>query len=203
MRIIEIDGYRISMTDKHDEDIDALLWTYHKCEQIHSDSIYIREDGENFAKQQADAIVTNTMHTKIAVRVADCSPIALIGKTYFAVVHAGRKGLKSWILDKTIDLLRTKWEEHLKMFVWPNIKSCCYEVGQEFREYFDAMHFRSRWNALHLDMISIIRDTALQHAILPEDIIIDPACTCCSDDYYSYRRGDRNQRMLLAVEKIF
>ncbi|MFA6256364.1 MAG: polyphenol oxidase family protein [Candidatus Absconditabacterales bacterium] len=203
MQTIDIDDYRIRITERQDEDIDHLLGAYYKCEQIHSDNIYVREGGEDFVKQQADAIITNVLHKKIAVRVADCLPIALMGKKYFAIVHAGWKGLKSGILSKTIKMLQVKKEKQIKIFVGPHIKSCCYEVGSEFREHFDAKYLLAKQSKLYLDMIGIVRDTAAAFGIQDDDIIVTPDCTCCSGKHFSYRRGDKDQRIMIAIEKIF
>ena len=203
MQIVDIEPYRIYITDNQDVDVDCILWPYYKCQQIHSNVIYLREDGQEFIQQQADAIVSNILNTKIAVRVADCSPIVLMWKKYFAVVHAWWKWLQWWILSKTIELLQSKDEQSIKMFVWPNIKSCCYEVWSEFLEYFNDKYLSTRESKLYLDMIKIITDTAMTYWIASDDIIIDSDCTCCSGKYFSYRGGDKDKRMMIAVEKIF
>ncbi len=202
MQIVDVDSYRIYVTDNQDRDIETVLWLYYKCQQIHSNIIYLREDGQEFVQQQADAIVTNILHTKIAVRVADCPPIVLMWKNYFAVVHAWWKWLQSWILSKTIELLHSKDEQSIKMFVWPNIKSCCYEVWSEFFEYFDDKYLYRKGSKIYLDMINIITDTAMTYGISSDDIFIDNDCTCCSGKYFSYRGGDKDKRMMIAVEKV-
>lgn len=203
MQTLAMDPYRIYITHKQDVDMSTVLWMYYKCEQIHSDMIYVWEDGEYFVQQPWDAIVTNKVHTKIAVRVADCSPIVLMGKKYFAIVHAGWRGLQSGIIAKTISILHDKGEKELKVFIWPNIKSCCYEVGNEFKNHFDEKYFVYTWNKLYLNMDAIILDTLVGNWVNKDDVIFDSSCTCCSDKHFSYRRGDRDQRMMVAIEKVF
>ena len=203
MQVAELDTYRIYVTDKQDVDLDSALWKFYKCKQIHSDVVYVWEKGEDFVQQQGDAIVTNKLNTKIAVRVADCPPIVLMGNNYFAIVHAWWRWLQSGIITKTIDILHAKGEKQLKAFVWPNSKSCCYEVGWEFKDSFDEKYFDHRWEKLYLDMDAIILDTLIDNGVKKEAILFDPACTCCSDKYFSYRRGDRDQQMMVAVEKVF
>ncbi len=88
------------------------------------------------------------------------------------------------------------------MYIWPDIKSCCYEVWIEFKEYFDDKYLIVRWEKLYLDMNWIIIDIAIAHWIYKEDIIINPDCTYCDGKYFSFRKGDKDQ-MLIAVEKIF
>jgi len=202
MQTVTIDEYRIDITEKEDVDLDHLLWTYYKCQQVHSADIYLREDGQKFIQQQADAIITNVKNKKIAVRVADCLPIVLMWKKYFAVVHAGWKWLYWWIVSKAIEVLHTKSEKQLKMFVWPSIGPCCYEVWPEFKDYFDAKYLSVKWWMVYLDMIAVVKDIAITHWIKNNDITISLDCTCCSGKYFSYRRGDKNQRMIIAVEKI-
>jgi len=203
MQTIEIENYRMYITDKQDVDLESVLWKFYKCEQIHSDLVYVWENDEDFVQQKGDALISNKLNTKIAVRVADCSAIVLMGETYFAIVHAGWRGLQSGIIAKTINLLHEKWEKKLKAFVWPNIKSCCYEVGNEFKDYFEEKYFVSRWKKLYLDMDAIILDSLLADGIDKHDIVFDFTCTCCSSKHFSYRGGDRDQRMIVAVEKVF
>ena len=202
MQTIPMQNYLIYVTDKQDVDLASVLWTFYKCEQIHSDVVYVWEKGEDFVQQQGDAIITNKLHRKIAVRVADCSPIVLMGKNYFAIVHAGWRGLQSGIITKTIDILCNEGEKELKAFIWPNIKSCCYEKGKDMLSYFDEKYFVHTWEKLYLDMDAIILDTLVENWVERNAIIFDPSCTCCSDKYFSYRRGDRDQRMMVAVEKV-
>lgn len=203
MQTIDVQNYHIYITDKQDVDLQTVLGTYYKCEQVHSDAVYVWEDGEMFVQQKWDAIISNQLHTKIAVRVADCSPIVLMWVSYFAIVHAGWRWLQSGIIDKTIKLLYAKGEKKLDVFVWPNIKSCCYEVWPEFKDYFDEKYFVLKWKKLYLDMDAIILDTLMDNWVDKKNIIFDSHCTCCSSKHFSYRGGDRDQRIMIAVEKVF
>lgn len=203
MQTLDINSYRIYVSERSDGDTPDLSGDFLRCEQTHSSDIYLREAGSSFVRQKADAIVTNALHQKIAVRVADCNAIALMGKTYFSIIHAGRKGLQSDILGKTLEIFKEKWEEEIRMFIGPSIRACCYEVGQEFENYFDKKYLQVRWEKLYLDMIAIIADTASKYWIQKENITISPKCTYSCKEYFSYRGGDTNARMIVGIEKMF
>jgi len=197
MQTINIWKYEISISEKEDNLIPN---DFLKCEQIHSSTIYLRKDWD-FINQQADWIITNRINQKIAVRVADCNAIILMWKEYFGIVHAWRKWLKDWIIQNAIDILKENGEENIEIYVWPSIRKCCYEVWPEFREYFDKKYLISKDEKLYLDMINIIQDTANKNWI--KDIVIHPDCTFCSDKYFSYRKWDKDSRMIICVKKIF
>lgn len=199
MQTINIDNYKIYINEKTDAD-NLISSDFFKCEQVHSSNIYLRKTWD-FIPSQADWIITNILHKKLAVRVTDCNAIILMWKDYFWIIHAWRKWLESDILDKAIKILKDNWETDIEIYVWPSIRECCYVVWNEFKDIFDNKYLISRAEMLYLDMISIIKDMANKNWI--KKITIHPDCTCCSNNYFSYRRWDKNTRMLILVEKTF
>lgn len=199
MQIINIHNYNIYINEKTD-DPNLFPNDFFKCQQTHSSNIYLRESWD-FVNQQADWIICNILNTKIAVRVADCNAIILMWKKYFGIVHAWWRWLKDWILTKAIKIMQQKWEKDIQIYVWPSIRQCCYEVGNEFKVFFDNKYLISTKGRLYLDMISIIQDTAQKNWI--SQITIHPDCTYCSSKYFSYRRWDKDKRMIISLEKIF
>ncbi len=197
MQTINIWKYEINISEKKDKLIPN---NFLKCEQTHSSTIYLRESWE-FINQKSDWIITNITNKSIAVRVADCNAIILMWKNYFGIVHAWRKWLKSWIIQNAIDILKGKWEKNIEIYIWPSIRKCCYEVWNEFKDFFDNKYLISKDEKLYLDMISVIQDISNKNWI--KQINIHPDCTFCSNKYFSYRKGDKNSRMIISIEKIF
>ncbi len=199
MQTINIFNYKIYINEKTDS-FDQYPNDFFKCQQIHSANIYLRETWD-FVNQQADWIVSNILNTKIAVRVADCNAIILMWKKYFGIIHAWWRWLKDNILQNSINLMKKKWEENISIYIWPSIRQCCYEVGSEFKDFFDNKYLISTKGRLYLDMISIIKDISQKNWI--SSITIHPDCTYCSNKYFSYRKWDKDKRMIISLEKIF
>ena len=51
-------------------------------------------------------------------------------------------------------------------------------------------------------MDAVIMNSLLAAGIDKNDITFDAHCTSCSSKHFSYRRGDRDQRIMVAVEKV-
>lgn len=62
----------------------------------------------------------------LAIKTADCLPIALIGEKQVGLFHAGHKGL-------ALEIHRPKSNDHFKVaIIGPSICSDCYEVSSDF-----------------------------------------------------------------------
>ena len=84
----------------------------------------------------------------------------------------------------------------LKVVLGPSIRECCYQVGEEFRDYFPS-HVRDRDGHLYADVIAANRDQLLQAGVRQENIIDSGICTCCNKNYFSFRRdGEKAGRMI-------
>lgn len=200
-----IKNYQIQITDKSDwpsRNVDAFF----KLKQVHSNKVLILENSEiPTYSVEADWIVSCLENYKIWVVVADCNWIVLMWKKWFGLVHAGWKWLKHWIIENTIRILSKKWEsiEDLFIFAWPSIRQCCYEVWEEFSDYFNMKYLSpcDNWKFM-FDMIWVIRDKLMDLWIIDWNIEIFDECTKCSWRYFSYRNNDIDSRNIIWVEKI-
>ena len=69
----------------------------------------------------------------------------------------------------------------------PAIRSCCYEVGEEFKDVFPhevAMHK----GKLHLDMALANKHQLMAQGVKAANIYDSQKCTVCDSKYFSYRR---------------
>lgn len=87
----------------------------------------------------ADALMSPTGQDALAVLVADCVPVVLVGSTVrggavTAVVHAGRKGVEGNIAGRTVDALRKRGAASVSAWIGPSVCGRCYEVPEEMRE---------------------------------------------------------------------
>lgn len=146
----------------------------------------------------ADAVITNLKNVEIGVKTADCVGLAVWGKEWVGVIHAGWRGLHKKIVFKCIEEL-LKYEDNLKAFVSPSAKACCYEVGTEFRQLFSRNLFE-RDNKLYFDTqeeaVVQLRECGVRIIKVME------SCTICNAEYPSYRRDKTKRRMLTSIIKL-
>ena len=171
-------------------DIPQVFWR----KQVHGDDILIALGGVAASKEcpDADAYITREKNLPIAIRTADCVPVFIFDPVHRAIglAHAGWKGTHKSIALKTIQKMQEKYASQpsdVKIVLGPSIRSCCYQVGQEFQEYFPR-HVKEHSGHLYLDIISANRDQLLQAGVPPENIFDSDLCTCCNKGYFSHRR---------------
>jgi len=83
----------------------------------------------------ADALVTRMPGIGLAVRVADCVPVALADPVagVIAVAHAGRVGLLAGVLPAAVAAMAGLGADPARMNAWigPHICGACYEVPED------------------------------------------------------------------------
>lgn len=83
--------------------------------------------------RQADAIVAQRREPcslAFGITTADCVPLIVRSGSYFALIHAGWRGLANGIIDKVLDSMPTPDE----VVIFPAAGSGMYEVGAEVVE---------------------------------------------------------------------
>jgi YfiH family protein len=121
---------------------DGRTWPLITARQIHSDVIHIvsrRDPGELIG----DGLITDVPEVAIAVQTADCLPVLLVDakKRVAGVFHAGWRGTVKRIVEKGAGIMRCEFGSRPEDFhaaIGPGIQKCCYEVGEELREKFEA-----------------------------------------------------------------
>ena len=115
------------------------------------------------------------------------------------IVHAGWKGTYKHIALKTAQKMQEIYSSRLsdlKIVLGPSIRECCYQVGEEFRDYF-PLHIKDHGGYLYADIIGANREQLLKSGIRTENIYDSGLCTCCHKNYFSYRRdGEKSGRMI-------
>ena len=149
------------------------------------------------ALSRCDAMITNTRGLSIGVLTADCVPLAIVARDGSAVaaVHAGWRGLVSGVIGncvRRLSALSGIAPADMVAFVGPHIESCCFEVGEDV-----AGAFRSRFSSEvascggnpHVDMTLSCLIELEREGLRTGDVHFAGDCTCCSDDYFSFRRS--------------
>ncbi len=132
----------------------------------------------------------------MAVTVADCVPVFLIdpGARLLGLAHAGWRGTAAGVVPATVARMGELGSEAASLYahLGPAICGECYEVGPEVVAALGAVSLSPR-------RVDLRRHIAGQLAALglhPGRVTVSDGCTRCdSGRYFSYRGGDRGQRM--------
>ena len=185
--------------------------------QVHGTTVFDAdiswtEQDERLMVPTADAAVTTFAGRVLAVLTADCMPIVLAseGGEVVGIAHAGWRGLAEGVLDTTVQAMRKKCLEPVKINAWvgPCIGPDAFQVGSEVRARFMevatelAMCFAvyptvdGKWFA-DLPAIAMwqLKRLGIAHA---------QWCGLCTvadtqHRFYSYRREGRTGRMATLV----
>lgn len=174
--------------------------------QVHSATVLNAEQraeqqGAESAAATCDGLISPTGTTPLAVMVADCLPVLLVGhnpqnnSSATAAVHAGRRGLLDGILPETVKQLTEMGATRIEAVIGPAICGRCYEVPQEMLEKSEArvpgIGSITSWDTPALDLpraaAGQLRDLAVQ-------VRNSGICTLENPEYYSYRRDRHSGR---------
>ncbi len=117
-------------------------WPLITLRQIHSDLIH-RIEAMPQHPLIGDGLVTDVPGLLPAVLTADCLPVIVADKKRRAVgvFHAGWRGTVKRIAEKGVGEMR-RWfgsdPRNLVAAIGPGVRGCCYQVGEEVRNKFQA-----------------------------------------------------------------
>jgi len=182
------------------------------AKQVHGDKVLVVDksdigkgaEGYNSAIANTDAFITNIRNLPLVVLTADCLSVFLYDSRNLVVgiSHAGWKGTRLKITAKTLDLMRSKFGTnplYVHARLGPAIRECCYEVGEEFKGYFDN-GLTQRNGKCYLDLVAINKDQLLDSGVRIEHIEDSGICTVCQNDgFFSYRKEQDACGRILSV----
>jgi polyphenol oxidase len=161
--------------------------------------------------READAVVAPPGGLAIGVRVADCAPllIADLDSGAAAAIHAGWRGTVAGVVEAGVaTLLRVGSGRPgaLRAAIFPHIRSCCFEVGDDVAALLgaaspvDGVVDRGREKP-HVDLAAILIGKLALLGVPAEHVEAVPGCTRCdAERFFSYRRGGaRSGRHLAAI----
>jgi len=171
--------------------------------QVHGNHIASFSDLKTSTDEikEADGLITNLKKTALIIRTADCLPIFIYDSLSGSIglVHAGWRGSYQDIVIKAIEMMGKEFNsvaKNIKILFGPCIGPCCYEVGIEFKEYF-SNEIILRSSKYFVDLKEVNKNKLISAGILEENIKDTNICTCCNEQYFSFRRqGDKAGRML-------
>jgi len=156
----------------------------------------------------ADAAISFKANTICAVLTADCVPILVTDSigSCIAAIHAGWRGLRDGIIEKTISKLNfdsNSCSQKLLVWIGPAISRTAFEVDDQVRDEFVSLdsaakvaYTPSRPGHWLMDLVSLVK-LRLNNCGIPDNAIFggDYCSYSDSDLFYSYRRDKSTGRM--------
>ncbi|HSO89712.1 MAG TPA: polyphenol oxidase family protein [Arthrobacter sp.] len=147
----------------------------------------------------ADAMVS--FGEPLAVMVADCVPIVLVGDRsggeppVLAVVHAGRPGVASGVVPAAVARMRELGAAGLSAWLGPSVCGRCYEVPEDMRDHVAALVPAARCSTSRgtpgLDLPAAVRSQLQDTGVRVE---YSGGCTLENKNLFSYRRDPSTGR---------
>ena len=207
-----------------------------RAHQVHGRGILVHRDRESRPPRppEADIIVSDATSVALAVQTADCVPLLMADRRsgVIAAAHAGWRGLAVKVPATAVEALAREFgsrPDDLIAAVGPAIGACCYEIGLEVRERFDAGGFSApeieRWfherpqptarnpsmpalsspardGRWFFDTWRATRDQLAAAGVPPAQIHVAEVCTASHELLCSYRRDGKGAgRMAGAISR--
>ena len=182
--------------------------------QVHGANI-IHIDDTNFAdyvlpsRPEADGILLTTTCASASLRFADCAPVMLWGKNWVIILHSGYKGTVMNISGKGVEMMKNMCAvSEVCAWIGPCIgrENYCRDLGEEWTERgrtsFHAENYDTRDSKIYFDLAGEIVRQLLESGVREENITLSGRDTFTNSECYSYRRGDKIQRMMLYVRLL-
>jgi YfiH family protein len=171
--------------------------------QVHGTAVVV-EPGDD--EPEADAAVTHTPGTVLAILTADCLPVVFAADdgSEVAAAHAGWRGLAAGVLEATVAAMQAA-PERVLAWLGPCAGPQAYEVGQEVFDAFCAHDPRAvaAFVATHfghwrVDLYALARQRLLAAGVAR--VHGGDQCTISDPQrFYSHRRDQRTGRMATLV----
>ena len=167
--------------------------------QVHGIEVAIEPSGN---EPEADAAVTRTPGTVLAILTADCLPVVLAARDggEVALAHAGWRGLCAGVLEATVAAMTTAPS---RMMAWlgPAAGASAYEIGEDVFDAFRARDARARLAFLptrpghwKIDLSMLARQRLLDAGVT--DVHGGGQCTISDPArFFSHRRDGRSGRI--------
>ena len=161
--------------------------------QIHLDNIQIIQNSFINEIKNCDGIITQKRKIPLMTMAADCAPVLLYDskRSVIAALHSGRVGTYKNIVQKCINKMQVEFNskaDDITVEVGPSIGACCYEIGEDLALNYDKRYLQMKKDKYFLDLKLMLKDELLECGIKENNLNVSQICTCCDEDYFSYRR---------------
>ncbi|MBI3999596.1 MAG: peptidoglycan editing factor PgeF [Candidatus Omnitrophica bacterium] len=156
------------------------------------------------AVKGTDAVLTNERSVALAIRSADCVPLFFLDTRHQAIgmAHVGWRGASERLASKMIQAFRRQFlskPNDLVVGIGPTIRSCCYEVGLEFRNVFGPFVAR-RGTSFYFDLVGWVLEELRSEGVEAKQVHDCLFCTSClNNEFPSYRKEAAHARRMWSV----
>ena len=169
--------------------------------QVHGSDVAVIS-GSDFTAEAAgptaDAMVSPDR--PLAVMVADCVPVVLVGEQaggapLLGVAHAGRPGVASGVVPATVARLRKLGAGSVSAWIGPSICGSCYEVPEDMREDVAAV-VPASWCTTSRGTPGLDLPAGVRSQLEADGVTVEHSGGCTLEDaaQFSYRRDRRSGR---------
>jgi YfiH family protein len=170
-------------------------------QQVHGRDVAVLDAPPVGEVPAVDALVTGRPGLALAVLVADCVPVVVVGARAVGVAHAGRRGVAAGVVPALLAALRALDPGELRAHVGPAVCGRCYEVPEEMRAQVSAVApaatATTRTGRPALDLPAAVLGALRAGGV--HDITHDATCTAENDAFYSHRRDGLTGRFAAVV----
>ncbi|MET4728954.1 YfiH family protein [Lysobacter enzymogenes] len=176
--------------------------------QVHGAGVVRFDDSDDGGEPEADAAVTATPGTVLAILTADCLPVLLAATdgSEVGAAHAGWRGLADGVLEATVAAMRSE-PARLRAWLGPAAGPQRYEIGADVRDAFlavdaaaDAAFVATRPGHWLVDLYELARQRLARAGVRADHIHGGGLCTISEPDrFYSHRRDRRTGRMATLI----
>ncbi|TKB27156.1 peptidoglycan editing factor PgeF [Desulfopila sp. IMCC35006] len=167
------------------------------AKQVHGSGIYCLTEPLTADKEVEgfDALITDRTGVGLMIQQADCQAVLLFDpvQEVIGAVHCGWRGSVQAILARVIAVMTDNYgtvPANLQAMISPSLGPCCAEFVNYRQELPTGFYpFMVRDN--HFDFWRISRSQLRDAGLVEQHIGVAEVCTCCSNDYFSYRRASR------------
>jgi YfiH family protein len=185
------------------------------AQQVHGDNVVVvraQDKGKGALSHEsafaaADALVTDVRGLPLGICTADCLSVFFYDARTHTVglAHSGWRSTKGNIAEKTIGVMQRAFEaapEDILVGFGPSLRSCCYEVGEEFRVHFPGEVARAK-EGFYFDLAAANKRQLVRSGVQEKNIIDCGICTSCrGGEFFSYRREGSFCGRMLSVTMV-
>lgn len=163
-------------------------------DQVHGSDVAEVASGQYAAGTGPTADAMISADVPLAVMVADCVPVVLVGRLpdgrpLTGVAHAGRPGVALRVVPRTVALMRERGATGVSAWLGPSVCGDCYEVPEDLRAEVAAVepasYSTTSWGTPALDLPAAVLAQLAGLGVPAERI---RACTLQEPQLFSHRR---------------
>jgi polyphenol oxidase len=180
--------------------------TLNTCTQVHGATVRRAQRGPSWQEcDSCDGLWSDEKNVSLGIKVADCLPVTMIDPLHSVVanIHSGWRGAVQQITSAGLDAVSsaTPFDGRRALaYLGPSIRVCCFEVGNEVAEQFDAGYVDWTGSRPHVDIVAFTKSVLLARGFTEERIFDSGLCTRCEGSvFHSFRRDGKGSGRNLAI----